>query len=172
VKRGLHQTIVSKIESRSNQFNPFSLLTVVVGIALIFLIANKYGLWDWARVTLSSVEAMRIFVASYGAWAPVVFFFAQRLQVVLAPIPGGIAVVAGTLLFGVWGGLFLSVAGATAGSALLFLAIRRWGKPLALWVVGREHFERYADIFDKKGTLLFVILLVPFTPDDPICSDR
>ncbi len=146
------------------------LATVAVATAAVLFAAERYELWSWTRATFSSVEAMREFVAGFGGWAPAVFFLVQVLQVVLAPVPGGVAVVVGTLLFGVWGGLALSVAGATAGSAVLFLAVRRWGRPLALRLAGREAFKRYAGVLDRKGALLFAILLVPFTPDDVVCA--
>lgn len=118
----------------------------------------------------SSVEAMRGFVSGYGVWAPVVYFLAQIAQVVVAPVPGGAAVVVGTLLFGVWRGLALSVVGAVVGSAVLFLVVRRWGRPLAVRVVGEDGFERYAGALDEKGVLLFVVMLVPFMPDDVVAA--
>lgn len=134
------------------------------------LLAYRLGWWEAARAAFSSVGAMRDFVSGFGAWAPAVFLLAQAAQVVLAPIPGGVAVVVGTLLFGVWGGLALSVVGAVVGSAILFVLVRRWGRPLAVRLVGEEGFKRYAGAFDEKGWLLFAILLVPFMPDDVVCA--
>ena len=148
-------------ERRSNHARTVILLASVVVLGFGLFLAYRLGWWDAVRASFSSVEAMRGFVAGFGAWAPAVFFLAQVAQVLLAPIPGGVTVVVGTLLFGVWGGLALSVAGAAVGSALLFLAVRRWGRPLAVRLVGEESFEKYVGALDERGTLLFVIMLVP-----------
>lgn len=146
------------------------LLTVVAAVAAALFVGGRHGLLEWARMPFSSMEEMRAFVSGYGSWAPAVFFAAQTLQVILAPIPGGVTVVAGTLLFGFWGGLGLSVAGAVAGSAALFVAVRLWGRPLVLRLVGKDNYHRYASAFDQRGALLFVVLLVPFMPDDVVCA--
>lgn len=116
----------------------------------------------------SSVDALRDFVAGFGPWAPVVFVALQTAQVVLAPVPGGVAVVVGTVLFGVWGGLGLSLLGSLFGSALLFAAVRRWGRPLAVRLFSAERVGAYADRLDRDGRLLFVIMLIPFLPDDMV----
>jgi uncharacterized membrane protein YdjX (TVP38/TMEM64 family) len=139
-------------------------------LAGALLLAYRLGWWETGRMSFSSVERMRQFVAGFGGWAPAIFFLTQVAQVVLAPIPGGVTVVVGTLTFGVWAGLALSVAGAVVGSAVLFLAVRRWGRPLALRLVGEETFHRYAGALDKKGVLLFVVMLVPFVPDDVVVA--
>ena len=157
-------------ERRSNHARTVILLASVVVLGFGLFLAYRLGWWDAVRASFSSVEAMRGFVAGFGAWAPAVFFLAQVAQVLLAPIPGGVTVVVGTLLFGVWGGLALSVAGAAVGSALLFLAVRRWGRPLAVRLVGEESFEKYVGALDERGTLLFVIMLVPFMPDDVVAG--
>ena len=139
---------------------------------------------EWCRATLppdrwpnlasstmdmfSSVDALRDFISGFGPWAPVVFAALQIVQVVLAPVPGGVAVVVGTVLFGVWGGLGLSLLGSLIGSALLFAAVRRWGRPLAVRLFGAERVAAYTDRLDRDGRLLFVIMLVPFLPDDMV----
>lgn len=150
----------------------FSALLIVAAVTLCAAgwLVVRPGAIGSVRETFSSVEALRDFVAGFGAWAPVVFFVAQVAQVVLAPVPGGVAVVVGALLFGVWGGLALSVAGAVVGSGVLFVVVRRWGRPLAMRLVGEGNLQRYVGVLDEKGTVLFAILLVPFMPDDVVCA--
>lgn len=170
----VNETIAEPTASRNKAWpDPPKLvvLLAVGGIAVAaLLVAGRLGMLEWAKTTFSSVEDMRTFVSGYGPWAPAVFFLAQTLQVILAPIPGGVTVVVGTLLFGFRGGLVLSVAGAVVGSATLFVAVRLWGRPLALRLVGRENYDRYVSAFDEGGALLFVVLLVPFMPDDVVCA--
>ena len=116
----------------------------------------------------SSVDALRDFISGFGPWGPAVFVALQVVQVVLAPVPGGVAVVVGTVLFGVGGGLVLSLLGSLIGSAILFACVRRWGRPLAVRVFGAERVAAYTDRLDRDGRLLFVIMLIPFLPDDVV----
>lgn len=116
----------------------------------------------------SSVDALRDFVGGFGPWAPVVFVILQTVQVVVAPVPGGVAVVVGTLLFGVWGGLGLSLLGSLIGSTILFACVRRWGRPLAVRLFGPDRVAAYTDRLDRDGRLLFLIMLTPLLPDDMV----
>ena len=50
------------------------------------------------------------------------------------------------------------------------LLVRRWGRPLAVGLVGKESFEKYAGALDEKGTFLFIVMLVPFMPDDVVAA--
>jgi uncharacterized membrane protein YdjX (TVP38/TMEM64 family) len=108
------------------------------------------------------------FVLSFGAFSPAVFFFVMVAQVFLAPIPSAPVSLAGSLVFGVWEGFGLSLAGSVVGSVLAFLAVRRWGEPLVERLVGREVLGRYSGKVDGGGggLWLFAFLAVPFTPDD------
>ena len=83
---------------------------------------------------LGNISAAGItdWILSFGPLSPVVYFFVMVAQVILSPIPAGPVTLAGALVFGVWGGLALSLAGSVIGSVLVFLAARRWGEPLVL----------------------------------------
>ncbi len=124
-------------------------------------------LWEESWQVLRSPEALRESLLDLGVWAPVGFFLAQVAQVILAPVPGGATAVVGTLIFGPWLGTALIIAGGVVGSVVLFALVRRWGSPLAVRLVGRKNFERFAGAMgDEKGALLFIVMLVPFVPDD------
>jgi uncharacterized membrane protein YdjX (TVP38/TMEM64 family) len=144
------------------------LVLAVVGGGLA--LTDWGSLWEGAQEVFTSPKALREFVLGFGAWAPAMFFIVQVFQVILAPIPGGATVVVGTLLFGPWGGLALSLLGGVVGSVVVFLVVRRWGKPLTLRLVGKETFEKYVGVFDAGGWWLFVIMLVPFLPDDAVSA--
>lgn len=145
-------------------------LLVLAGVGGALALTDWRSLWEGAQEVLTSPEALQEFVLGFGVWAPAMFFIVQVSQVILAPIPGGATVVVGTLLFGPWGGLALSLLGGVVGSVVVFLVVRRWGKPLALRLVGKETFEKYVGVFDAGGWWLFVIMLVPFLPDDAVSA--
>jgi uncharacterized membrane protein YdjX (TVP38/TMEM64 family) len=145
-------------------------LLVLAGVGGALAPADWRSLWEAAQEVFTSPEALQEFVSGFGAWAPAMFFIVQVSQVILAPIPGGATVVVGTLLFGPWGGLALSLLGGVVGSVVVFSVVRGWGKPLALRLVGKETFEKYVGVFDADGWWLFVIMLVPFLPDDAVSA--
>ncbi len=121
---------------------------------------------------LGSTDAAGVkdWLLSFGALSPVVYFLGMVAQVLLAPIPSAPVALAGSLVFGVWEGLALSLAGSVVGSVLVFLAVRRWGEPLVARLVGREVYRRHAGRLDARGWWLFAVLLVPFMPDDAMVA--
>lgn len=122
---------------------------------------------DGSWRVFGSPEAMRGYVSGLGVSAPAAFFVAHVAQVIVAPLPGGVTTVAGPLLFGPWVGTALILAGGVVGSVVLFVSVRRWGRPLAVRIVGQANFERFSGVFhDEKGMVLFVVMLVPLVPDD------
>lgn len=109
-------------------------------------------------------------ILSFGAFAPVVFFLVMVAQVFIAPIPSAPVTLSGALVFGVWEGFALSLAGSVVGSVLVFLAVRRWGEPLVARLVGEGIYRQYAGLLDDRGWWLCAVLLLPFTPDDGVVA--
>jgi uncharacterized membrane protein YdjX (TVP38/TMEM64 family) len=113
---------------------------------------------------------IRDWILSFGAWAPAVYFLVVVAQVIASPIPAAPIMLAGGLLFGVWQGFTLSMAGSVIGSIVVFFAARRWGKPLVIRLVGENKFQILAGRLDADGWWLLVIYLLPLTPDDAVCA--
>ena len=126
------------------------------GLAALLGTMDAAGVKDW--------------LLSFGALSPVVYFLGMVAQVLLAPIPSAPVALAGSLVFGVWEGLALSLAGSILGSILVFLAVRRWGEPLVARLVGREVYRKNIGRLDARGWWLFAVLLVPFMPDDAMVA--
>ena len=147
-----------------------TLLTVTLLTADWFVIDGG-ALWEGMKRVFGSPETLREYILGFGGWAPVVFFLAQTVQVVVAPVPGGVTTVVGPLVFGPWVGTALILAGSMFGSVVLFASVRRWGRPLAVGLIGRKNVERFSGAFnDEKGTLLFFAMLVPLMPDDVVVA--
>lgn len=134
----------------------------------------RADLGELAAFTAALGEAyaavIREFVLYFGPSSRVAFFLVMVAQVFVAPIPSAPVSLIGVLVFGFWEGLALGLAGSVAGSVLAFLAVRRWGKPLVVRLVGEEAYARYAGNLDRRGLWLFAVLLVPFTPDDAVVA--
>ena len=143
----------------------------VAGGALWYISGDPGGSWERGQALFTSAGALREFVLGFGAWAPLAFFLVQVAQVIAAPIPGAITTAAGAAIFGMGTGLALSLSATMVGSVAVFAAARGWGRPVAARLVGEQVVARYAGILDDAGGLwLFLMMLLPFLPDDALCA--
>jgi uncharacterized membrane protein YdjX (TVP38/TMEM64 family) len=144
----------------------------LAGVWFTFAFGREIGdWWQSASATLTTPDDFRAWVESLGAWGPLAFFFAQALQVIIVPIPGTLFPPVGALAFGPWPALGLSLAGMALGSAVVFLAARRWGRPLAVRLVGEEPIHRYESLMTARGGLLiWLVFVIPLLPDDALCA--
>lgn len=99
----------------------------------------------WAplmRLTVSLAD-VRAWVARLGPLGPLGLVALQVAQIVVAPIPGyPVAVAAGVLFGGFWGGLYSTI-GMLAGAALAAGLTRRFGRPLLERVVAQRDRRRW-----------------------------
>lgn len=118
----------------------------------------------------STLDAIQTFLLQFGIWTPLAFFLLQLLQIIIAPIPGGIIGLVGGALFGTLGGFLLSITGTIVGSAIVFLLAKRFGRPFVLRFVSHSLIEKYDNIKESKlNAILFAIFLFPLFPDDILC---
>lgn len=149
------------------------MLTAAAPLIFIYLLSPglRSDLADFVAFTGSlHAAAIKEWILSFGAFSPVVYFLVVVGQVILNPIPAGPVTLAGALVFGVWQGLALSMAGSVVGSVLVFAAVRQWGKPLLLRFVDEETYAKYAGKLGEGGWWFFLIMLLPLMPDDAVCA--
>ncbi|MBP3391656.1 MAG: TVP38/TMEM64 family protein [Clostridia bacterium] len=119
---------------------------------------------------MGSLEEFRAYVSGYGGWAHVVYWLAQFLAVVLAPIPGNVITLAGGVMFGTFTSILLSLTANYAASFLVFGLCRLLGKSFAQKFMGKHSTNKYYELFTRKrDSFLFLTILFPFFPDDIIC---
>ena len=145
----------------------FSLIAVVVVFAvvsvamppLIHLLSSEHG----QQVIIDKMQ-------SFGIFAPLLFVLLQVLQVVIAVIPGGPVPIIGGILFGQWGGLFLSLARFFLGTVLVYYLVQWIGRPLVDRFVSESHFKKFDFLLDGKRTelLIFLVFLLPGLPKDAL----
>ena len=133
--------------------------TVIIGIGSVLLISPEN-------------EGVRRFLESLGPFAPLAYFLAELVQVVVIPIPGQPFEVAGGWLLGLWGGSLVGSLGALTGSVLAFGLGRRFGRP---WVerhtsagVRRKVFGRLEE-GQRAEWIIFWLMMIPNFPRDPLC---
>lgn len=138
-------------------------LAVASAIALVcWLVAPD--LYAWA----SDPEAVRAFVGENALASRAVLVGANVAQVLLAILPGEPIELAMGYAFGAWEGTVLCLLSAAIGTTLIWLVVRRWGRPLVSRLFGETDLERFSWLSRERelGAVMFVVFLVPGTPKD------
>lgn len=123
-------------------------------------------LWNFGSY-LMDIEKLRGLIGSMGVWAPLAFMFVNMVQVVVLPIPGSIVTMTGGALFGVMGGIALSMIASTIGFLIVFLLAKRYGERLKWLFVKEANYEKYDRAVRSPRVMTFVTLafLFPVVPD-------
>lgn len=146
--------------------NRFIVHTLVVTLILLvgFVLVRRHFAF------LTDPADVRLYVQSFGRWAPVVLITLQALQVVVAPVPGHILAAVAGFLFGSWWGTLYNMIGITLGSATAFWLSRRFGRSYVERMIAVEALASFDGFIERHGLLsLFVLFLIPGLPDDALC---
>jgi uncharacterized membrane protein YdjX (TVP38/TMEM64 family) len=145
---------------------------LLIGATTYICLSNTPMLAEYRKLAsfYSSKRALREYLKSFGAYAPLAFVAIQVLQVVVAPIPGELTGVLGGYLFGTWLGFAYSTVGLTVGSILAFLLARWLGLPVVRRVVSDEVYRKFDFVSRAGGELVtLVCFLIPGFPKDYLC---
>lgn len=115
------------------------------------------------------VAALRDYILSFGAWAPVVSTLLMVLQAIAAPLPAFLITFANGLAFGAfWGGL-LSVFGASVAAAVSFGLARALGRGPVEALVGGTSLESADHWFARYGAYAVLVgRLIPVLSFDVV----
>ena len=134
--------------------------------AVMLYVIKITGFWE----KIGSIEKLREYVASYGAFTVPIFILIQFLQVAVLPIPGFITIGAGVALFGPFYGSIYSIIGIVSASIVAFFIGRIFGYKVASWLVGEESLKKGLQLVKGKDTVILTFMfLFPFFPDDVLC---
>ena len=116
---------------------------------------------------VGSKDSIRIYLESWGAWAPLAYMILQGLQVVVAPIPGELTGVVGGFLFGTWRSVIYSSIGLTVGSAVAFMLAKLIGLPFVKLFVRPDQFKKLDFLTRPRGEIaILALFMVPGFPKD------
>ena len=165
-KRGRAERVRPPSDNARNRILVRAVSAVCIALAVALCVYGyKTGLF-------TSVDAMRAFVAKYGAFGPVVFILIQIVQVVVPILPGGVSLLAGVMIFGPLYGFIYNYVGITIGSVAAFLLARRLGRPFVESRVSGGVFKKYAAWLEKGSRfdkLFALAIFLPVAPDDFLC---
>lgn len=107
-------------------------------------------------------------IESFGIFAPLVFSGLMALQIVIAFIPGGPLELIAGMLFGSVKGILFSMLGAAAGTGIVCLLVKFFGRPLVHFFVPEQTMERFSVLQDEKKLefWVFLLFLIPGIPKD------
>ncbi|MCR4990423.1 MAG: VTT domain-containing protein [Lachnospiraceae bacterium] len=138
--------------------------------ALMFIAVIGILLFTTYNV-VTDKEAFKSWVDTHAVQGRVLYVLMVTVQIMVAVIPGGPIEVAGGYAFGAVGGIVLFIIGATIGSVLVFLLVRRFGRHI-VEIYFSEHRVKKLDFLNeenKRDPLFFLLFLLPGAPKDLLC---
>lgn len=143
----------------------------------------------YLKITITAIIAILLTVALYligfkaewirpiiegaGVWGYFVYLILQIIITTLlcfVPATTFTFTLLAVQLFGVTGGLFISILGCWLSSMIMFLTGRYGGVKLVDWLIGKEGREKAQSMISARAVVLVPVMLVcPFFPDDAIC---
>lgn len=139
---------------------------VIAGIAtLVYFLLRLTGLWE----KLNSVEKFKSYILGLGFWGRTFFVLFQFLQVTFIPIPSPVLIIAGSLIYGPFQAVCLSLAGILLGSAVAFFIGRVFGKKVVAFMVGQDSQKKWTKFLNHCKYSFVLMMLLPCFPDDILC---
>src|ERR687894_2639172 len=115
------------------------------------------------------IAGIKVYILSFGVWAPVASCFLMVLQALVAPVPSFLITFANGLAFGVFWGWMLSLFGHVLAAAVCFWISRSLGRVPVEVLVGRTGLESADRWFARWGMYaVFVGRLIPGVAFDVI----
>lgn len=145
-----------------------SVSILVIGVFAVGVYLALY--YSGLLVHFESRETLQLWIESFGAWGPIIFFVIELAQVILIPVPAQITTLAGIFAFGPFKAFLLSSAAIISGSFIAFAIGRTLGVPVLYKLADEKTVNKYRGLISKKGRVLLPIMfLFPLFPDDLLC---
>ncbi|MGK0467937.1 TVP38/TMEM64 family protein [Clostridium sp.] len=140
-------------------------IAVIIALACLFFIGPVKEMIS--ILSKIDVEAIKEYILSYGALAPIISFILMILQSVVAPLPAFMITFANAGLFGWVNGALLSWVSAMAGAVLCFFISRLLGRDIVEKLTSKFALKSIDDFFEKHGKYAILIArLLPFISFD------
>lgn len=154
-----------KSESKSNNkfWNTHRLLLFLI---ILILVLAAVFLFVCHGDIFSSRQSFVNFINSFGIWSPLITIVLVLLEVIIAPVPGGLLPVATGFVFGPYLGTVYTWLGNVVGSIVVFSLARYFGKPLVEKIADPKKVDFYHDFISKKSYILWILYIIPLFPVD------
>lgn len=150
----------------------FSLSVIAVGTLLYFLAPSfNLAINNAASILATAdIKRMRIFIRSFGIWAPIASMGIMIFQSLASPLPAFVVTFANAWVFGWKAGAFYSWTGAMLGAGICWAIGRSFGRPVVEKLVGGSSIlDRTDSFFKDHGThAILIARLLPVMPFDVV----
>lgn len=150
------------------------LLLVLKILAVLLILAALIALCVWLIPLVASLRKPEIqakfqsFIESLGPLGVLAMLLLQVLQIIIAIIPGEPIEILMGVMYGTFGGLFLTLLGIFIGQTIVFFAVKKLGIKFAARFVDVKKFSELSFLKspDKRDSLIFLLFFIPGTPKD------
>jgi len=117
---------------------------------------------------LADPASFQAWIAKYGIMGRFMFIGIMALQIIIAWLPGEPLELGAGYAFGFWEGSLLCMIGIVAGSVIVFLMVRHFGRHFVTLFFPVKKIENLPILKDTKRLTLicFIIFAIPGTPKD------
>lgn len=115
------------------------------------------------------VEQIKVYILSFGIWAPIISVILMVFQSVAAPLPAFLITFANAAIFGWVKGAVLSWSGAMLGATTCFFIGKFLGRDVVEKLTSRFALEKIDEFFESYGNYAILIArLLPFMSFDVV----
>ena len=94
--------------------------TVIACLSMLLAISAYFLIKGWAAGCFRSMDSLRVYIASFGVWAPVVLILIQLFLTILPVCTSFTGCVVGAALLGASGGFWTNYIGISIGSIVAY----------------------------------------------------
>ncbi|WP_075865269.1 TVP38/TMEM64 family protein [Carboxydothermus islandicus] len=143
----------------------FIYLTAVFLIILLIILAALLTNFVKFFNQFSSPAELANFIRSFGLFTVIVSLILLVIQTLFTPVPLFILVAANGFIFGIWGGIIISLSGSVMGATIAFLLARFLGRNFLSRFLKPEHLNKVHSFSRKDGPkVVFFSRLIPVLP--------
>lgn len=137
------------------------LLIIIAFLIIILIIA----VW---QPNVPSREEIDQALEKYGSFGPLAIIGVIILEVIIAPIPGGLIPIAAGALYGVWLGTLYTWIGNVIGSVIAFWLARKLGRPIIKRIISEKKIIYFDYFLQRNRFLVWLVYIIPSFPIDVI----
>ncbi len=144
---------------------PFMIFAVLIVILTLVFLPDIQRL-----ATPEGRESFKEYIDGIGVLGWFVTLGIQLLQIFVAFIPGEPVELMLGYVWGPWLGTFTCLFGIFIGTLVIYLLVKRFGRPFVAKVIGERDITKYKFLNDPKkiDLTVFILFFIPGTPKDAL----
>lgn len=144
----------------------------ILCLAFLLAISGCILINGWLRGSFHNIDTLRIYVDSFGFWAPLVLTLIQLFLTILPVCTSFTGCVVGAALFGAVKGFLINYIGICIGSLAAYALAKELGIQMVNKMISMEKYDSYIKKVHQSKSypkFLFLAILLPMAPDNFLC---